>query len=353
MMRGINDQGWRADLLADVLHVVRRLGLGPRQPDPAQPHAGLEVDRVRPGRRARVRPPARGQGRADDGARHPRPRDRRRLRPARRHRRLTSGWREPVQAGARHQQLGVAVVALAAAPRRRVHLPVVGRRARGRGRPAASRPRCAAVRRAAGVVDRRGEDRQRAVPVVGDLDDPRLLGPVDVRGGVDLPEAAAALRCACAARSGCWWRVAVDPGDDLRGARAAARPTSGPSTRGSGRRRSPTSGLSIVVGCVVAAAPPRPGPASASSSSCSHANCASSSDPSASPLGLTVSSDDEPAPRPCRRSSTPCPSCAVLVGEAVARRRAGGGEVLLDDLRPRSAAAGPGRRSPSYAGVPA
>ena len=39
MMRGINDQAWRADLLADVLHVVRRLGLGARQPDPAQPDA--------------------------------------------------------------------------------------------------------------------------------------------------------------------------------------------------------------------------------------------------------------------------------------------------------------------------
>ncbi len=47
MMRGINDQGWRADLLADVLLVARRLGLGPRQPDPAQPDARLEVDRQR------------------------------------------------------------------------------------------------------------------------------------------------------------------------------------------------------------------------------------------------------------------------------------------------------------------
>ena len=40
--------------------LVRRLGLGARQPDPAQPHAGLEVDRLRPRRRARVRAPARG-----------------------------------------------------------------------------------------------------------------------------------------------------------------------------------------------------------------------------------------------------------------------------------------------------
>ena len=67
----------------------RRLGLGPRQPDPAQPDAGLEVDRVRPRRRARVRAPAGGQGHPDHGPRHPRPRDRRCLRPARRHRGLT------------------------------------------------------------------------------------------------------------------------------------------------------------------------------------------------------------------------------------------------------------------------
>ena len=46
MMRDINDQAWRADLLADVLDVVRRLGLGARQPDPAQPDARVEVDRL-------------------------------------------------------------------------------------------------------------------------------------------------------------------------------------------------------------------------------------------------------------------------------------------------------------------
>ena len=88
MMRGINDQAWRADLLGRRAHVVRRLGLGPRQPDPAQPDAGLEVDRLRSRRRARVRTPARGQWRADDGARHPRPRDRRRVRSARRRSRV-------------------------------------------------------------------------------------------------------------------------------------------------------------------------------------------------------------------------------------------------------------------------
>ena len=86
MMRGINDQGWRADLLAEVLNGVRRLGLGARQPDPAQPHAGLEVDRLRPGRRARVRPAAGVARHPHHRPRHPRPRDRRRLRTAGRHR---------------------------------------------------------------------------------------------------------------------------------------------------------------------------------------------------------------------------------------------------------------------------
>ena len=68
----------------------RHLGLGARQPDPAQPHPGLEVDRVRPRRRARVRTPARGPRHPDHGSRHPRPRDRRCLRPARRDRELSS-----------------------------------------------------------------------------------------------------------------------------------------------------------------------------------------------------------------------------------------------------------------------
>ena len=55
---------------------------------PLNPTPGLEVDRLRPGRRARVRPPARGQGHPHHRARHPRQRDRRRLRPAGRHRGL-------------------------------------------------------------------------------------------------------------------------------------------------------------------------------------------------------------------------------------------------------------------------
>ncbi|CAA9385329.1 MAG: 23S rRNA (adenine(2503)-C(2))-methyltransferase @ tRNA (adenine(37)-C(2))-methyltransferase, partial [uncultured Nocardioides sp.] len=59
-----------------------RLGLGARQPHPAQPDAGLEVDGLGPARRAGVRPPPRGEGHPHHRARHPRTRDRRRLRPA-------------------------------------------------------------------------------------------------------------------------------------------------------------------------------------------------------------------------------------------------------------------------------
>jgi 23S rRNA (adenine2503-C2)-methyltransferase len=52
-------------------HVVRRLGLGACQPDPAEPDAGFEVDRVASGGRGGVRTPAPGQGRTDDRTRHP------------------------------------------------------------------------------------------------------------------------------------------------------------------------------------------------------------------------------------------------------------------------------------------
>ena len=54
----------------------------PRQPDPAQPDARVEVDRVAARRAARVRPPAGGARRPGHGPGHPGPRDRRRLRPA-------------------------------------------------------------------------------------------------------------------------------------------------------------------------------------------------------------------------------------------------------------------------------
>ena len=58
LIRDINDQAFRADLLARVLRRARHLGLGARQPDPAEPDPGLEVDRLPPPRRGRVRPAA-------------------------------------------------------------------------------------------------------------------------------------------------------------------------------------------------------------------------------------------------------------------------------------------------------
>ena len=95
MMRGINDQAWRADLLADVLNARGDWGWVHVNLIPLNPTPGLEVDRaVDPGRRARVRPPAGGQGHPHDRPRHPRQRDRRRLRPARR------GGLSPAQARA-------------------------------------------------------------------------------------------------------------------------------------------------------------------------------------------------------------------------------------------------------------
>jgi 23S rRNA (adenine2503-C2)-methyltransferase len=78
MIKDINDQAWRADLLGRLLEGTS----GARQPHPAQPHAGVEVDGVAAGGRARVRPPAAVARRDRDGPRHAWPRDRRRLRTA-------------------------------------------------------------------------------------------------------------------------------------------------------------------------------------------------------------------------------------------------------------------------------
>ena len=58
MIRDVNDQVWRADLLASLLAGQPRA----RQPDPAQPHARLAVDRVRARRRAGVRAPGSPHG---------------------------------------------------------------------------------------------------------------------------------------------------------------------------------------------------------------------------------------------------------------------------------------------------
>ena len=47
LIRDINDQAWRADLLGKQLNAARPR-LGARQPDPAEPDAGVEVDGERP-----------------------------------------------------------------------------------------------------------------------------------------------------------------------------------------------------------------------------------------------------------------------------------------------------------------
>ena len=71
LIRDINDQAWRADLLGEKL-VARGRGLGARQPHPAQPDARVEVDRVTARGRAAVRRAAARARHPDDGARHPR-----------------------------------------------------------------------------------------------------------------------------------------------------------------------------------------------------------------------------------------------------------------------------------------
>ena len=78
MIKDVNDQRWRAEALASLL-----AGLRARQPDPAEPDAGLAVDRLHAGRDPRFRGRAGGPPGTGDGARYPRPPDRRRVRPAR------------------------------------------------------------------------------------------------------------------------------------------------------------------------------------------------------------------------------------------------------------------------------
>ena len=82
LIRDINDQAWRADLLGTELN-RRGRGWVHVNPIPLNPTPGLEVDRVSDPQVERdVRRAAAGARHPDDGPRHPRPRDRRGLRPA-------------------------------------------------------------------------------------------------------------------------------------------------------------------------------------------------------------------------------------------------------------------------------
>ena len=66
MIRDVNDQPWRADLLGRLLRGSRRAGA--RQPHPAQPHPGQPVGRRAEAGRAGVRPAAARGRRVDDRA---------------------------------------------------------------------------------------------------------------------------------------------------------------------------------------------------------------------------------------------------------------------------------------------
>ena len=96
LIRDINDQPWRADLLGSAAGRASRA----REPDPAQPDARLEVDRLPPWCPGGVRPTRGRPRRRGDCPRHPRPRDRRRVRPAGRDRHRPFGG--PGDAPLRH-----------------------------------------------------------------------------------------------------------------------------------------------------------------------------------------------------------------------------------------------------------
>ena len=88
LIRDINDQGWRADLLGEKLN-ARGRGWVHVNPIPLNPTPGSKWTASRARRRAEVRRAAPGARHPDDDPRHPRPGHRRRLRPARRVDRLT------------------------------------------------------------------------------------------------------------------------------------------------------------------------------------------------------------------------------------------------------------------------
>ena len=82
LIRDVNDQPWRADLLGHRAAPADRQQAGARQPDPAQPDAGQRVGRLAAPGAGRVRAPGAGRRGGLHGAGHPRPGDRRRLRSA-------------------------------------------------------------------------------------------------------------------------------------------------------------------------------------------------------------------------------------------------------------------------------
>ncbi len=93
MMRGINDQGWRADLLADVLHEHGDWGWVHVNLIPLNPTPGSKWTASDPADEREFVRRLEAQGHPDHGPRHPRPRDRRRLRPAGGDRDLSRGCR--------------------------------------------------------------------------------------------------------------------------------------------------------------------------------------------------------------------------------------------------------------------
>ena len=88
MMRGINDQAWRADLLADVLHEYGDWGWVHVNLIPLNPTPGSKWTASDPADEREFVRRLEAQGHPDHRPRHPRPRDRRRLRPAGRDRGL-------------------------------------------------------------------------------------------------------------------------------------------------------------------------------------------------------------------------------------------------------------------------
>ena len=126
MMRGINDQAWRADLLADVLHEHGTWGWVHVNLIPLNPTPGSKWTASDPADEREFVRRLEAKRHPDHGPRHPRPRDRRCLRPAGRDRELTA--RSALGLGHRQALLAWS------GPRRAPRTRGAGRRRRARRR---------------------------------------------------------------------------------------------------------------------------------------------------------------------------------------------------------------------------
>ena len=193
MIRDVNDQAWRAELLGDLLAPrLAHVNLIPLNPTP-----GLAVGRLAEAGRARVRRAARGPRRGGHGPRHPRPRDRRRLRAARR---LGVDRARRARARARRVARPPSVVAVSGADR--ATTPGAKRWLRPMTAPAATGSALGRLLRDAVRLDRTQSDPLVSLRNAAGIAAPLAIGALMGNAAIGLPSAIGALQTAFADRPG-------------------------------------------------------------------------------------------------------------------------------------------------------